>query len=308
MKQFVMISMITLLIGCSGNSDGEITETGTLEATEVVVSALAGGTVRGLRVEEGSFVRMGDTLVVLDDTDWRFQLQQAEASLRGAEATYRLAKEGPRREDVIQAEANYQSAKTDLKRMEELFGSKSVSEKQLEDTRTRYTMAEQTWEKAKRGSRGEEIELAKARRDQAYAQLSSLKKKVDDCVITSPLNGTVTKKFVERGELVGQGMSIVRISDLSRLTLTIYVGEAVLPRIKLGQKASVKVDAFEQRSFEAEVIFTSPTAEFTPKNIQTKDERVKLVFAVKLLVANPYGTLKGGVPADATLTLTGDTE
>ena len=122
-----------VLIGCSGNIDGEITETGTLEATEVVVSALAGGTVRGLRVEEGSFVRMGDTLVVLDDTDWRFQLQQAEASLRGAEATYRLAKEGPRREDVIQAEANYQS-----------FGSKSVSEKQLEDTRTRYTMAEQT--------------------------------------------------------------------------------------------------------------------------------------------------------------------
>jgi HlyD family secretion protein len=169
-------------------------------------------------------------------------------------------------------------------------------------------MAEQTWEKMKRGSRGEEIELAKARRDQASAQLSSLRKKVNDCVITSPLDGTVTKKFVERGELVGPGMTVVRISDLRQLTLTIYVSEEILPRIMLGQKASVKVDAYEERSFEGEIIFTSPTAEFTPKNIQTKDERIKLVFAVKLRIANPDGVLKGGVPADATLTLVGDEE
>lgn len=306
MKPIIALSMVVTLIGCGNNSGSEITETGTLEATEVMVSALAGGTVQALLVEEGSLVRAGDTLAILDATDWRYQLQQAEANLRAVEAVYKLAREGPRQEDVIQAEANFRSAQNDLKRMEELFASKSVSEKQLEDTRTRHTLAEQTWEKMKRGSREEEIELAKARRDQAFAQLASLRKKVNDCVITSPLGGTVTKKFVERGELVGQGMSVVRVSDLSRLTLTIYVGEAFLPRIQLGQKASVKVDAFNERSFEGEVIFTSPTAEFTPKNIQTKDERIKLVFGVKIRVANPDGTLKGGVPADATLTLTGE--
>lgn len=308
MKSITVLSISALLIGCGGNNGSEITETGTLEATEVMVSALAGGTVQDLRVEEGSPVRAGDTLAILDATDWRYQLQQAEANLRAAEAGFKLAQEGPRREDVIQAEANFLSAKNDLKRMEELYASKSVSEKQLEDIRTRFTMAEQTWEKMKRGSRSEEIELAKARRDQAFAQLSSLRKKVNDCVITSPLDGTVTKKFVERGELVGTGMSVVRVSDLRRLTLTIYVPEAVLPRIALGQKASVKVDAFEERSFEGVVVFTSPTAEFTPKNIQTKDERVKLVFAVKLRIENPEGVLKGGVPADATLTLIGDGE
>ena len=298
MKSIIMLSISALLIGCGGNNGNEITETGTLEATEVMVSALSSGPVHELLVDEGSLVRSGDTLAILDATDWRYQLQQSEANLRAAEAGFKLAQEGPRQEDVIQAEANYRSAKNDLKRMEELYGSKSVSEKQLEDTHTRFTMAEQTWEKLKRGSRGEEIELAKARRDQASAQLASLRKKVNDCVITSPLDGTVTKKFVERGELVGQGMSVVRISDLRQLTLTIYVGEAVLPRITLGQKASVKVDAFEERSFEGAVVFTSPTAEFTPKNIQTKDERVTLVYAVTINVKNE-GTLKSGMPGEA---------
>lgn len=300
--KLLTIASAAILFSACGDKNGEtIMESGTLEATEVTVSALVGGTVRALPVDEGSTVDVGDTVALLDSEEWRLQLQQAEANLRATEAQYRLALEGPRKEDVVQAEANYESAKSDLRRMEELYGTKSVSEKQLEDARTRFTLAEQALAKMKRGSRQDEIEQARARRDQARAQAASLRKKVNDCVVTSPIKGTVTTRYVEVGELLGQGMSVVRVANLERLRLNIYVSETVLPRIQLGQKASVTVDAFEDRSFEGEIVFISPTAEFTPKNIQTKDERTKLVFAVKLRVLNQSGILKAGIPADVTI-------
>lgn len=290
-----------LVAGCGGNGGTTITETGTLEAREVTVSSQVNGTVARLLIDEGSLVKAGDTLAVLDATDWAFQLQQAEANFRAADAGYQLALEGPRKEDVIQAQAAFESAQSDLKRMEDLYASKSVPEKQLEDARTRYTLAQQTLQKLKRGSRQEEIALARARRDQAAAQVSLLRKKVDDCSITAPIDGTITNKFVEAGELALPGMPIVRLANLNEMDVTIYVSEVDLPKIALGQDAGVSVDAFENRSFEGKVIFISPTAEFTPKNIQTREERTKLVFAVKIRVKNPDQVLKGGIPADVTL-------
>jgi HlyD family secretion protein len=106
---------------------------------------------------------------------------------------------------------------------------------------------------------------------------------------------------VEKGELVGQGMPLVRIANLARMNIMIYVPEVELPRIALGQRATIRVDAFADRDFQGTVTFISPTAEFTPKNIQTKDDRTKLVFGVRLAVDNPDGTLKAGIPADVTL-------
>ena len=117
------------------------------------------------------------------------------------------------------------------------------------------------------------------------------------------MNGVVTKRFVEAGELVGNGASLVRLDDLSNMDITIYVSESELPKVVLGQKALVQVDAFRDRTFEGSVVFISPVAEFTPKNIQTNDERTKLVFGVKIKIANPDGTLKAGVPADVTVPL-----
>ncbi|MBF8248793.1 MAG: secretion protein HlyD [Bacteroidetes bacterium] len=115
------------------------------------------------------------------------------------------------------------------------------------------------------------------------------------------MHGVVTKRFIERGELVGQGMSLFRVANLAEMDLMIYVLETELPKVKLGQQAKVKVDAFPDREFNGRVVFISSTAEFTPKNIQTKDERTKLVFGVKIKVANADGSLKSGIPADVTL-------
>jgi HlyD family secretion protein len=290
-----------VLFGCSSQNGDTISATGTIEATEVTLSAQAGGQVQRILADEGALVRKGDTLLLIDHTDWLYQLEQMRGGYEMAEAQFRLAINGAREEDVIQAEANYTNAEADLKRMEELYRAKSISEKQRDDARTRFTVSQQIWEKMKHGSRQEEIDAARARRDQAKAQMASLQKKVNDCAVTSPIAGTITKRYVEQGELAGTGMALYRVSDLSSMDITIYVSESNLPKVTLNQNASVRIDAFQKKEYEGKVVFISSTAEFTPKNIQTKDERTKLVFSVKVKVPNPDGTLKAGIPADVTL-------
>lgn len=308
MKVLIFTSMaaLTLFAACNSNGGKTITETGTLEATEVTVSAQVGGNVLTFPPDEGSLVATGDTLATIDPTQWNLQKQQAEANFRAAEAQYKLTLEGARKEDITRAEASFKSARDDLQRMEELFKTKSIPQKQLDDARTRFTLAQQTLDKLKRGARKEEIALAKARRDQAQAQLDQLAKRAADCVITAPLDGTVINQFVEPGELVGPGTAVARIADLRELEVRVYVPETILPQLRLGSTATVQVDAFKDKQFNGRIVFISPTAEFTPKNIQTKDERVKLVFAVKLKVQNPDGALKAGLPADVTLELAGE--
>ena len=300
-KIIAVIFCAGCLFGCNSHDGGTITASGTIEATDVTLSAQVGGQIKRVLADEGDVVQVGDTLLIIDNTDWMYQLEQMRGGYEMAEAQYRLAVKGAREEDVLQSEADYKSAKADLQRMEELFRARSVSEKQVDDARTRFTISQQMWEKLKRGSRQEEIDAARARRDQSRAQMASLQKKVNDCVVTAQAAGTIEKRFVEQGELASTGMALYRISNLASMDITIYVSESDLPKVKLSQKAIVHIDAFEKKDFEGMVTFISSTAEFTPKNIQTKDERTKLVFSIKVKVPNPDGTLKAGIPADVTL-------
>ena len=301
MKHTLCLYTAMFMIGCSSHDDKEISASGTIEATEITVSAKVGGEIVRLFVDEGSSVRQGDTLAIVDPTDYVLQLKQAEANAAALEAQYKLALHGVREEDLIQAEANLANAQDDLKRMEELWAAKSVTKKQFDDARTRFIVAQQTWEKMKRGSRVEEIEVARARHDQALAQLESIRKKVRDCSVTAPMAGVITQNAVEQGEVVAPNAAVVRISRLDRVNLMIYVSEQELGRVKLGKSAKVRIDTYPDRDFQGKVTYISPIAEFTPKNIQTKEDRTKLVFGVKIEIENPDGSLKPGIPADATV-------
>jgi HlyD family secretion protein len=305
MKQFLVLTIVSIFIGCGNNNGTRIDATGTIEATEITLSAQSSGQVKQILADEGDIVKKGDTLLVIDNTDWKYQLEQALGGYEMADAQYRLVRKGAREEDIAQAEANFMNAEEDLKRMEGLWHSKSITQKQFDDTRTRFTVSQQILEKLKRGSRQEEIDAARARRDQAKAQMASLQKRVNDCIILAPVAGTITKRFVEQGELAAIGMAVYRISDLTSMEITIYVSETDLPKVQVNQKASVHIDAFPEKIFEGKVVYLSSMAEFTPKNIQTKEERTKLVFAVKVKVPNPSGELKGGIPADVSLTVMG---
>lgn len=316
MKNYHII-ITTLLIAfvflsCSNDSTNEITLAGTIEAVESTISSKVGGEILELLVNEGTQVKAGDLLAIIDHTDYELQYRQLAAGARAAEAQYLLLERGTRKEDLQQAEeslkqaeANLENAKQDFKRIENLFTSGSVSIKQMDDVKTRleltqaqYNSAKQLVEKLRVGPRSEEIASAKARFEQASAQADALKKKINDCNVQSPIDGYVTKRLVEKGELVNLGTPLFRIADLSEMYIMVYLSETKLGLVKLGNKADIRIDSFPDKKFVGEVIFISPEAEFTPKNIQTKEERIKLVFGVKLKIPNPDYVLKTGVPAD----------
>lgn len=306
MKQIIVFLLFTVIIfiGCSNGDKNAISASGTIETTEVTVGAKVGGQIQRLYVDEGAQIKQGDTLLLIDRSDLEIQLMQAVASADAATAQYTLAVRGARQEDITQAEATLKNAEDDLHRMENLNKESSVSAKQLDDARTRYILAQQTYDKLKRGLRPEEIEAARAHRDQAHAVASAIRKKINDAVVVSPGSGVITQKNVEEGEMVLPNGSLFRLSQLDKVHLIIYITEEELARIKLGQDAKISIDGEPNKTFPGRVIYISSEAEFTPKNVQTKEDRTKLVFGVKIEIPNPDQILKPGMPADALIETT----
>ncbi len=292
-----------------------ISASGTIEARDVQVAAKVGGQVREVPVEEGARVRSGDVLAVLDHDALDIQLRQAEAGVALADAQLALLRQGARREDIAQAraqvdqaEASLRVAEDDARRMRALAAQGSVTVKQRDDAEARLTAAQAQAAAAREGlkksesfTRPEELTAAQARRDQAAAAADLIRKSIADSTVTSPVGGFVTVKAVEPGDSVAPGSTVATVTELDRVHVMIYVSEVELGRVRLGERAEVRVDSFPGRVFPGRVTFISPEAEFTPKNVQTKEDRVKLVFGVKVELDNPEGLLKPGLPADAVL-------
>jgi HlyD family secretion protein len=304
--------------GCGNNNDGKIIEaSGNIEATNITVSSKVTGEIISLLKDEGDIVKEGDTVLVIDNELLTLQLDQAIANFKGAEAQYELLKNGARKEDIQQAEqalkqaqANYDVALKDRDRMQNLFTGGTVTQKQLDDavagfdiTEAQLKTAGENLHKLKNYARPEELKQAQANLERQDAGVKILEKNIRDSFVKSPVNGIIVKNFIEKGETVTQLSSLFKVSDLKKVELVIYVSEEELGKVKTGQRADVKVDSYENKTFHGVVTFISPEAEFTPKNIQTKDERTKLVFAVKIEIDNPGMELKPGMPADAVVHL-----
>ncbi|MFO7526430.1 MAG: efflux RND transporter periplasmic adaptor subunit, partial [Ignavibacteriaceae bacterium] len=224
---------------------------------------------------------------------------------------------GARQEDISQAEEtlkqaeiNYQSAEKDKERFENLYKSKSITKKQYDDviskyaiTSAQYNAAKENFNKIKNLARPEELKQAEANVNRVKASVELIKKNLNDCFVTSPIDGIIVKKFIEAGENAGMMSSLFKVSDLSNVDLMLYVSTTELGKVMLGQSVDVIVDTYPDRIFKGKVVYISPEAEFTPKNIQTKEERTKLVFAVKVSIENPGYELKTGMPADAVIKL-----
>ncbi len=308
------LSVLLLLLSCSPDAQ-QLIATGTIEATDIKVSAKVGGQVLELPVEEGSSINEGQVLARIDHSTLDLQLEQAGAGFRLAEAQLNLLLKGARIEDIRQAEEaltqseeNLRTARDDAQRMRDLFASGSVSKKQRDDAEARVIVAQaqnnsasQVLRKFQNLARPEEVEASRAALEQAGISMKLLEKSISDTTVRAPRSGIVTHKLVEAGELVAPGTPLLILSDLSRVELTVYVSEVDLGLISLGQSAAVRTDNRSQSSFEGRITFISPEAEFTPKNIQTREERVKLVFRVRISIPNPALILKPGMPADAIL-------
>ncbi len=301
---------------CSrGPADGTLRASGTIEARQVRLSAKTPGDLLEVAVREGDRVRPGDRIASIDHALLDIQLRQAVAGAALAKAQLDLIKAGARAEDVRQAEegvrqaeAGRKSADDDARRMRDLAAKGSVTAKQAEDAEARLTVARaqasaasEALKKVRALARPEEIRAAEARLEQAEAAADLLRKSIADCVLVSPVPGIITQVPVERGEMIAAGATVAVVTDLDRVHLTIYVGEAELARVRLGTAAEVTIDGASGRTLSGTVTYISPEAEFTPKNVQTRQDRVKLVFAVKIEIDNPDGLLKPGLPADAVL-------
>ena len=318
MKNLTIILLLLGLIGCSGNDDtNTIEESGTIETKDVIVSAQVGGVILKQLRDEGDIVKEGDTLLIIDHESLDLQLKQSEALEQGAKAQYDLLINGARKEDIKssgellnQAKANFELAEKDYNRMKNLYDLQAITKKQYDEAETRFTVtksqltaAEQSFNKIKNLARTEEKEQAKANLDKSSAAVLLIKKSIKDCYVTSPLNGVIAKRFNEKGEYIAPLGSLFKISNQDDIEIKIYISETDLGKVKIGQEAKISVDSYKDKTYNGKVIYISPEAEFTPKNIQTKDERTKLVYAVKIKVKNENGELKNGMPADAIINL-----
>jgi len=313
-----LLLIILLFASCNNKKDPNvITASGTIETTTVTVSSKSNGQIKIMPVKEGDLVKSGDLLLEIDHDLLDIQLRQSEAGTEFSDAQLKLLRNGARKEDIKQAqetfkqtEINLEQSKIDLDRMKSLYETNSVTKKQYDDASskydislTQYNAAKENYNKVKNLSRPEDIESARANLKKSITSTDLIKKNIEDCKVFSPIDGFITQKYVEIGENVVPSTALFKISDLQLVKLVIYVTEEELGKVKLGQKAEITVDAFKNKVFTGEIIYISSEAEFTPKNIQTPEERTKLVYAVKIQIPNPQFELKVGMPADAKIIL-----
>jgi len=311
----VLVAVLPLLGGAcrKGDDAGLIVASGHVEATEVLVSTKVAGTIESLAVDEGSTVAAGQELATIDTTDTRLALDAARAERAQAEAELRLRLAGSRVEDVreakaqvVRAEVDLAGAQKDLDRMEGLLSAGSGTTKARDDARTRRDAAQAALDAGRErlrrleaGSRPEEKDAARARLQATDARIAQLEQQLKDALIVTPVAGVVTEKLAEKGELAARGTGIVVVTDLANAWLNAYVAEPDLARLRLGQEAEVTTDDGQSR--KGRVSFVASRAEFTPKNVQTRDERVKLVYRIKVALENGDGLFKPGMPATAHL-------
>lgn len=310
---FVWLVALAWLPGCfrAEKPDGS----GTIECTQAQVSPRVGGCVLRLIPQEGDFVRKGDLLAQIDPADYELRRNEARAAQAQAQAQLDLVLAGNRQEDILKAKAQVQDAQAaaraadaDLKRIEQVFEQKSATQKQMDDAKANadrtvagLAAAQQNLAKLVKGSREEEVRVAQAQVELARARVVLADKGVADCSVTAPMDGTVTTRSREEGEVVSAGSPLLSLSRLDPIWLSIYIPEDRLGRVKLGQPAWVRIDG-EKEAFQGTVTFLASEAEFTPKNVQTPDERTKLVYRLKITLANPERVFKPGMPADGYLT------
>jgi HlyD family secretion protein len=320
--------LVATLAGCHrGGTDVVPRVTGYVEATDVRVSAQVGGRLLELRVAEGDRVAAGDVIARLDTADAELTLQRAQADRDQASAQLRLLEAGARPEDIRQASAQLASAEADVKaaqaqldaasadvtRFENLLRANAGSVKQRDDAVTRRDVAaaqvraaEQKAQAAsdavarlRAGSRPQEIAAGRARVAGVDAQMASVRKNISDAVVRAPVSGVVTTKLADVGEILPPRGPIVVITDLDHAWANVYVDEQMVPALKIGQPSTIVTDAGQR--LPGTVTFISPKAEFTPRNVQTAEERSKLVYRVKVSAANTSGILKPGMPVEAEL-------
>ncbi|MBI5632944.1 MAG: efflux RND transporter periplasmic adaptor subunit [Nitrospirae bacterium] len=314
----IIIGFVVFLLNRQGNRNGkDIILSGNIEVTEADLGFKYGGRIAALYKDEGQIVAKGESLALLDSAEIEGQADQSRALLNETRTRLNELKAGSRPQELTQAkaqvanaEAELIKAKSDYERYSSLYEKGVVAAEQRDAMKKSRDVATAQHQKAlealsllKEGPRREEIQAAGSRVHQAEAAVKVSEERLKETVLTAPLSGIVLQKNAEKGEIALPGIAIYTIGDLQHPWIKIYVKEDKLGLVRLGQKAEITTDSYPGKKYEGVVTFISSEAEFTPKNVQTREERVKLVFGVKVSVKNMNDELKPGMPADVTIYL-----
>jgi HlyD family secretion protein len=291
---------------------------GTVEATEAQLGFTVTGRLEQLGAHEGDPVQAGAELATLDRSERRARREQAAAQVEAARALLEELQRGSRREEVAQARAardaaqdRLRDAERDLERAHQLHEGGAISQEALDKAsvaadvaRNQLRQAEEQLQLLESGPRRERIEAQKAQLALAEAALREHDAALENMVLRSSFDGVVTVRHREPGEIVPAGSPVLSVMNRDDRWVRIYVREDRIGAVRLGQQATLSCDTYPGKHYQGEVIFIASEAEFTPKNVQTPEERVKLVYAVKVSVKGDAAReLKPGMPADVTLDL-----
>lgn len=294
---------------------GVIRVSGNIEVTDVDVSFKIPGRLLRRSVDEGMSVSVGQPVARLDSADLEREAGMKEAELQAAEAVLRELVAGARPREIARAMAALSAAQSEAERLsgdfdraKALHARDVISRQEFERVRAAYEVADERRKEAKEsfhlveeGPRREQIEQSRARVRQAKEALELARTRLSYAMIVSPLAGVVLSKNAEPGDYVAPGTPVVTVGSLKDPWLRAYIEETDLGRIKVGQAVEVTADTYPGKKYAGRISFIASQAEFTPKNVQTRKERVKLVYRIKVDVSNPDMELKPGMPADAAI-------
>jgi HlyD family secretion protein len=292
---------------------GTLAVSGNIEVTTVELSFKIPGRLIERLVDEGETVKPGQLVAKMDDRDLVHEVTGREAEVQAARAALTELETGYRKEDIAQAAAALQRVKADADRLkvdfarqQALYKKEVISRRDFDAAKAANEAAQASVREAQErlallrsGPRKETIDQARARLRDAEAMLALANTRLGYATLVSSVGGLVLSKNIEPGEQVAAGTPVVTVGILDSVWLRAYINETDLGRVKVGQEATVTTDTWPGRKYKGYISFISSEAEFTPKNVQTEKERVKLVYRIKIVVPNPNMELKPGMPADA---------
>jgi HlyD family secretion protein len=286
-----MLVIMVLTMACQREKKAEISGSGTMEATEVMLSSKSAGTIVKLAVHEGDRVRKGEVVALIDSEKVVLQERQLLAGIEEL------------RLNMINARRGADLAKESLDNVNKKYGrihalrqTGSATQQQYEDVENGLKAAQTQYDNAVTS-----LQALQARNAQLQAQLGLVRSQLSDTRVVSPVDATVVETFVEEGELARPAGPIANLADLLHMWVKIYITEKELGQIRLSGQARLFITSRPDQAFPGQITWISPKAEFTPKNVQTKEARADLVYAVKISVENPDGALKIGMPVDVVI-------
>jgi HlyD family secretion protein len=273
---------------------------GTLEARTANVGSLAGGRVVRVLVDEGARVTAGQPLVMLETETIDRQIAQQQAAIDAAAASLAKALAGPRPEEIAKAAAVAANDERDRRRFAALYRGGIVAHAQYDDAATRARTSAEDLRILREGSRKEDIAAARAALEQQRRQLAVLMKTRGESEVRSTVDGVVQSIVLRPGDLVAPNQPVAEILEEAQLWIRIYVPETELGHVRVNQPARIRVDTFPNEWFRGRVASIAPQGEYTPRNVQTKAQRVEQLFGVRIFVA-PDPRLHPGMAAEADL-------